>query len=210
MNRPRFVTLEGGEGVGKSTLAAGLEAAIRSTGAGVVRTREPGGSAGADEIRKLIVTGAGDRWSGLTETLLLTAARNDHLERTIRPAIARGDWVICDRFIDSTYAYQVVARGLAPTTFDALNTALDAPTPDLTLILDLDIETGLARALGRKGSEARFENLDAGFHECVRQAFLRIADREPSRCAVIDASQSPDVVLRHACALVSQRLGLAL
>lgn len=210
MSRPRFITLEGGEGVGKSTLAAGLEEAIKRIGQTVVRTREPGGSVGADEIRKLIVTGAGDRWSGVTETLLLTAARNDHLERTIRPAIERGDWVICDRFVDSTYAYQVVARGLPYETFVALNKVVAAPTPDLTLILDLDVKTGLARALGRRGGEARFETLDEAFHNNVRQAFRDVAAREPGRCAVIDAGQPPELVLRQACALISARLGLAL
>ncbi|KAF0187350.1 MAG: dTMP kinase [Hyphomonadaceae bacterium] len=210
MSRPRFITLEGGEGVGKSTLAAGLEEAINRIGQTVVRTREPGGSVGADEIRKLIVTGAGDRWSGVTETLLLTAARSDHLERTIRPAIERGDWVICDRFIDSTFAYQVVARGLPYETFVALNKVVAAPTPDLTLILDLDVKTGLARALNRRGGEARFETLDEAFHNNVRQAFRDVAAREPERCAVIDAGQPPELVLRQACALVSARLGLTL
>jgi dTMP kinase len=204
MERPRFITLEGGEGVGKSTLAAGLEAAIRRAGLDVVRTREPGGSTGADEIRRLIVTGAGDRWSGLT------AARSDHLERTILPALSRGAWVICDRFVDSTYAYQVAARGLSHQTFDALNQILAPPTPDLTLVLDLDVETGLKRALGRRGGEARFENLDHAFHANVRQAFLDVAEREPTRCAVIDAGQSPDAVLVESRAVIQTRLGVSL
>lgn len=210
MERPRFITLEGGEGVGKSTLAAGLEAAIRRAGRDVVRTREPGGSTGADEIRRLVVTGAGDRWSGRTETLLLTAARSDHLERTIMPALSRGAWVICDRFVDSTYAYQVAARGLPKRTFDALNEVLAPPTPDLTFVLDLDVKTGLERALGRRGGEARFENLDHAFHMNVRQAFLDVAMREPTRCAVIDASQPPHAVLAAACSAVQSRLGLSL
>lgn len=206
----KFITLEGGEGVGKSTLAAGLQSRIERTGGTVVCTREPGGSPGADEIRKLIVTGAGDRWSGLTETLLLTAARSDHLERTIRPAMDRGDWVICDRFIDSTYAYQVVARGLPREIFAALNSALSPPTPGLTIILDLDVHSGLARARGRAGDEVRFEGLDEAFHNRVRQAFLGVALREPSRCVVIDASSSAEVVLDQACALVRDRLGVPL
>lgn len=210
MAAARLITLEGGEGVGKSTLAAGLHAAIERAGQSVMRTREPGGSPGADEIRKLIVTGAGDRWSGLTETLLLTAARNDHLERTIRPALARGEWVVCDRFVDSTFAYQVVARGLPRATFDALNAALKSPTPDLTLVLDLDVEVGLSRALGRAGGEARFETLDTDFHRRVRRAFLEIATHEPQRCVVIDAGQSPEEVLRASAAAITQRLGLAL
>ncbi len=210
MGQPRFITLEGGEGVGKSTLAAGLEAAIRDAGQTVLRTREPGGSVGADDIRELIVTGSGDRWSSITETLLLTAARNDHLERTIRPALERGDWVICDRFVDSTYAYQVVAKGLPQTVFEALNKVLAPPMPDLTLVLDLDVTSGLARARARNGGEARFENLDVGFHDTVRQAFLDVAAREPARCAVVDASQPPEVVLQQARALISRRLGLSL
>jgi dTMP kinase len=210
VERPRFITLEGGEGVGKSTLAAGLEAAIRRAGQDVIRTREPGGSAGADEIRRLIVTGTGDRWSGLTETLLLSAARSDHLERTILPALSRGAWVVCDRFVDSTYAYQVVARGLSRQTFDALNQILAPPRPDLTFVLDVDVESGLKRALGRHGGEARFENLDHVFHANVRQAFLDVAKWEPTRCAVIDARQSPEIVLAEACAVIQARLGLSL
>lgn len=206
----RLITLEGGEGVGKSTLAAGLQRKIEQAGGVVVRTREPGGSPGADEIRKLIVTGAGDRWSSLTETLLLTAARNDHLERTIRPAMDRGDWVICDRFIDSTYAYQVVARALPPATFSTLNATLSAPKPGLTIVLDLEVRTGLARARGRAGDEARFEGFDETFHNTVRKAFLDIAARDPSRCAVIDAGQSADAVLQQACDLVRDRLGVSL
>jgi len=206
----RLITLEGGEGVGKSTLAAGLQAAIEGAGQRVVRTREPGGSPGADEIRNLIVSGAGDRWSGLTETLLLTAARNDHLERTIRPALACGDWVVCDRFIDSTFAYQVAARGLPRATFEAVNAVLRAPSPDLTLVLDLDVTVGLSRALGRAGGEARFEALDEAFHQKVRQAFLQLAAEQPHRCIVIDAALPPDQVLRASAAAITQRLGLAL
>lgn len=210
MAAARLITLEGGEGVGKSTLAAGLQAAIEGAGQRVVRTREPGGSPGADEIRNLIVSGAGDRWSGLTETLLLTAARNDHLERTIRPALACGDWVVCDRFIDSTFAYQVAARGLPRATFEAVNAVLRAPSPDLTLVLDLDVTVGLSRALGRAGGEARFEALDEAFHQKVRQAFLQLAAEQPHRCIVIDAALPPDQVLRASAAAITQRLGLAL
>ncbi|MDZ4777298.1 MAG: dTMP kinase, partial [Alphaproteobacteria bacterium] len=171
----RFITLEGGEGVGKSTLAAGLQAALEAAGIVVVRTREPGGSPGADDIRRLIVTGAEERWSGLTETLLLIAARNDHLERTIRPALARGCWVICDRYADSTYAYQVAARGIAPETLEALHSIIGAPQPDLTLVLDLAPAIGLARARSRMIGEARYESFDETFHAQVRQAFLDIA-----------------------------------
>jgi dTMP kinase len=205
----RFITLEGGEGVGKSTLAAGLQASLEAAGIDVVRTREPGGSVGADEIRKLIVTGAKERWSGLTETLLLIAARNDHLERTIRPALARGAWVICDRFTDSTYAYQVASRGLPPDTLAALQRLIDAPTPDLTLVLDLDPSVGLARAHSRAIGEARYESFDATFHAHVRQAFLDIAAREPGRCAVLDAAADAATLVERSRALISTRLGIA-
>lgn len=210
MSRGRLITLEGGEGAGKSTLAAGLEAALKAAGVSAVRTREPGGSTGADQIRALLVTGDGDRWSSLTETLLLAAARNDHLERRIMPALARGDWVICDRFTDSTIAYQAAGRGVSLETIAMLHRAISAPTPDLTLILDLDVAAGLARARSRAGAEDRFEGLDSAFHECVRQSFLDTAAREPSRCAVIDAMQNPDGVLAQARAVIAQRLRIAL
>jgi dTMP kinase len=206
----RLITLEGGEGVGKSTLAAGLAAAFEQAGHSVVRTREPGGSPGADEIRALLVTGAGDRWSSLTETLLLTAARNDHLERTIRPALARGAWVICDRYWDSTRAYQSIARGLPMATIDTLNALIEAPAPDLTLVLDLDIAAGLSRARSRPGSEARFEALGEAFHASVRAAFLEIARREPQRCAVLDAGLPPAQVLAAARRIIAERMGVSL
>jgi len=209
MTTGRFITLEGGEGVGKSTLAAGLQASLEACGLAVVRTREPGGSPGADEIRRLVVTGSKDRWSGLTESLLLTAARNDHLERTIRPALGRGAWVICDRFTDSTYAYQVVARGLPTMTFAALNQIIDAPIPDLTLVLDLAPGVGLARARSRADAEARYESFEENFHVRVRQAFLDIAAREPDRCAVVDAMADAASVLAAARRLVAERLGVA-
>lgn len=203
----RFITLEGGEGVGKSTLAAGLQASLEAAGVDVVCTREPGGSPGADEIRKLIVTGAKERWSGLTETLLLIAARNDHLERTVRPALARGAWVICDRFTDSTYAYQVASRGLPAETFATLHRLIDAPVPDLTLVLDLPPSVGLARAHSRAMGEVRYESFDEAFHTRVRDAFLDIAARAPDRCAVLDASADPESLLRVARDLIGSRLG---
>lgn len=204
----RFITLEGGEGVGKSTLAAGLLASLEAAGRVVVRTREPGGSPGADEIRRLIVTGDKERWSGLTETLLLVAARNDHLERTIRPALARGAWVICDRFLDSTYAYQVAARGIPEATLSALHKVIDAPQPDLTLVLDLEPALGLSRARSRTIGEARYESFDEGFHARVRAAFLGIAAQEPKRCAVIDATRDAEGVLEQAQRIVAERFGV--
>lgn len=208
--RGRFITLEGGEGVGKSTLARFLAEALRAAGVTVVVTREPGGTPGADEIRKLLVTGAADRWSALTETLLLTAARNDHLERVIRPALARGDWVVCDRYTDSTHAYQVAAGGLAPEALDALTRLIDAPRPDLTLVLDIDPVAGLARARSTAAGEARYEARGGAYHAAVRAAFLAAAAAEPARCAVIDTSLPREVVQATARAVVASRLGLSL
>ncbi len=204
--RGRFITLEGGEGVGKSTLARGLAEALAAEGHDVVTTREPGGSPGADAIRALLVQGAGDRWSPVTEALLFAAARSDHLERVIRPALARGAIVICDRYLDSTYAYQVAAGGLPEETFIALNALIAAPIPDLTLVLDLDPAQGLARAHSIALGEGRFEEKGAEFHAKVRAAFLAIAAREPRRCALIDASAPKEETLARARALIAARL----
>lgn len=171
----RFITLEGGEGSGKSTQAKRLGAALEKIGMDVLLTREPGGSPGAEDIRKLLVTGAPGRWDALTETLLVYAARADHVARTIGPALLAGKWVICDRFTDSTYAYQGGGRGLARETIRRIDSVvLDDFKPDLTLILDLDVETGLRRAMGRGGDESRFENFDRDFHERLRRAFAEI------------------------------------
>lgn len=188
----RFVTLEGGEGAGKSTLARSLRAALAQKGRSVLLTREPGGSSGADDIRALLVRGDPGRWSPLTETLLLTAARNDHLERTIRPALASGQVVICDRYLDSTRAYQ---GGDAPDTLARL---IQAETPDLTLLLDIDPSSGLKRSRGASLGEDRFERMALERHQEIRRAFLAIAAAEPQRCRVIDASQPHEAVLAQA------------
>lgn len=203
--RGRFITLEGGEGAGKSTLAENLAAALTARGVMVVRTREPGGSAGADAIRALLVRGDAERWSVLSEALLLAAARNDHLERTIRPALASGAWVICDRYTDSTWAYQVAARGLDEGVFRDLLRLIGAETPDLTLILDIKPETGLARSRGTGLGEDRYERMDLAFHATVRQAFLDIALREPKRCAVLDAAQDQANLLSAALMALDER-----
>lgn len=206
----RFITLEGGEGAGKSTLAKGLALAIEATGRRVVTTREPGGTAGADQIRALLVTGDSARWSALTETLLLTAARNDHIERVIGPALARGDWVLCDRYTDSTLAYQSAGGGLPAVAAETLRTLIAAPVPDLTLVLDLDPAAGLARAGSTAAGEARYEARDMAFHARVRAAFLALAAAAPDRCAVLDATAPRPDVLRRACETVAQRLAIAL
>lgn len=206
MAKGRFITLEGGEGTGKSTLARGLADALRAQGRDVVLTREPGGAPGADAIRKLLVEGDAGRWSAMEEALLFAAARLNHLTHTIRPALARGAWVVCDRFYDSTRAYQVAAGGLDPRALDALNALIEAPAPDLTLVLDIDPERGLRRSQGRHAGEDRFEKKDADFHARVRTAFLDIAKDEPHRCAVIDAGEPADAVLNQALRLARERL----
>src|SRR5262245_32337043 len=202
----RFITLEGGEGAGKSTLSRGLAEALAAQGREVVTTREPGGAPGADAIRALLVSGDANRWSAMEEALLFAAARLNHLNHTIRPALARGAWVVSDRYYDSTRAYQVAAGGVDPAALDALNVLIDAPTPDLTLVLDLDPERGLDRSQGRHAGEDRFERKDAAFHARVRAEFRAIARREPERCVVIDAGQDADAVRTAALALVEARL----
>jgi len=202
----RFITFEGGEGAGKSTQLRRLAARL-APGREVVATREPGGSPGAESIRDLLVNGAADRWSPVTETLLMYAARRDHVERVITPALARGAWVVCDRFADSTRAYQGAAGGTDPLLISSLETyVLAGVRPDLTLILDLPTEAGLARAGGRGDAESRFESKGVAFHERLRAAFLDIARAEPDRCAVIDAAQDEDTVAAAVWEAVGARL----
>ncbi len=190
----RFVTLEGGEGAGKTTQVGLLAAALRARGLDVVTTREPGGSVGAEEIRRLLVTGGTGRWSALTEAFLHFAARRDHLERTVWPALARGCWVVSDRFADSTLAYQGYGLGLDRAVIGQLSRlALGDFAPDLTLILDLPPETGLERALARCAAD-RYESMDLAFHHRLRDGFLEIAQQAPERCAVVNAAGSPQAV----------------
>jgi dTMP kinase len=198
MAQGRFITLEGGEGTGKSTLARGLADVLRAEGREVVVTREPGGAPGADAIRTLLVSGDANRWSATEEALLFAAARLNHLHHTIRPALARGAWVICDRYYDSTRAYQVAAGGLNPNTLETLNALIEAPAPDRTFVLDLDANAGLARSQGTHVGEDRFEKKAAHFHARVRAEFLAIAEREPKRCIVLDASKPAADVLAAA------------
>ena len=190
-----FITFEGGEGVGKSTQIRRLAARLQALGLEVVLTREPGGSPGAEAIRDLVVNGPADRWSPVTETLLMYASRRDHIERTLRPAITRGAVVLCDRYADSTRAYQGAAGGADPGLISALETfILEEMRPDRTLVFDLDPQLGLARALGRPDAGARFESKGLDFHRRLREGFLAIARAEPERCRVIDAAGDPDAV----------------
>ncbi|MBV9996572.1 MAG: dTMP kinase [Caulobacteraceae bacterium] len=203
----RFITLEGGEGAGKSTQALRLAERLRAKGQEVVLTREPGGSPGAETIRGLLVTGDADRWSALTETLLMCAARRDHVERTIAPALARGAWVVSDRFADSTRAYQGAGGGV-PTAFIAVLEAqvVGDARPDLTVILDLPAEAGLARAASRPHGETRFEEKGEAFHRRLRDGFLSLARAEPGRCVVVDAGADPESVAAAIWEIVQARL----
>jgi dTMP kinase len=205
----RFITLEGGEGTGKSTQIRRLAASLDAMGIRALATREPGGSQGAEEIRKLMVEGEPGRWDAITETLLAYAARADHVRCTIGPALVQGTWVISDRFSDSTFAYQGAGRGLDRETIRRIDSAvLDDFQPDLTLILDLDAKLGLQRALTRGNAENRFEKFGADFHERLRQSFLDIARRNPDRCRVIDAGGTEDQVAEAIWAAISRRFDL--
>ena len=206
----RFISFEGGEGAGKSTQARRLAAALEKRGISCVITREPGGSPGAEEIRKLLVNGEPGRWEALTETLLLYAARADHVARTIKPAMEQGRWVICDRFADSSWAYQGVGRGLDRETVRRIESvAIGDFKPELSLVLDLPAEEGLRRADARASAESRFEQFDVAFHERLRQAFLDIAKRAPDRCRVIDASADENTVAQAIWKAVAARFALS-
>ncbi|MHA6288581.1 dTMP kinase [Maricaulis sp. CAU 1757] len=206
----RFITLEGGEGAGKTTLITGLRQALEARGETVVVTREPGGTPGAEELRQLLLTGNTDRWSATSEALLMYAARVDHVERLIRPALAAGQWVLCDRFADSTIAYQGLAGGLpAERIRDLHRFALGDFHADLTLIVDLDPSVGLARTQARGEDITRFEKHGLDYHVRLRQAFLDIAAAEPERCAILDGAQSQDAVLAAALDTLEARFSLA-
>ena len=206
--RGLFITLEGGEGAGKTTLARHLAEAFRKTGREVALTREPGGTPGAEALRALLVEGDTGRWSPMAETLLMFAARVDHVERFIRPALERGAVVICDRFTDSTRAYQGAAGGVSPDRIEAVGrAALGSFEPDLTLIVDLDPAIGLARTRDRGEGETRFERRPTEFHDALRKAFLDIAKAEPARCAVLDGARPAEDVARAAMTIVADRLG---
>lgn len=205
----RFISFEGIDGSGKSTQARMLADRLRATGLAVVLSREPGGSLGAEEIRRLVLEGDPERWSAETEVLLFTAARRDHLEKTIRPALASGAVVITDRFADSTRVYQGITRGDLRVSVDALHDLMIGVEPDLTLLIDIDPDVGLSRAVARSGKELRFEEMGVSVQRQMRAGFLALAAKTP-RIQVIDGAGSPVDVAELVWARVQAHFGLAL
>ncbi len=202
--RGRFIAFEGGEGAGKSTQVKAVVARLRDRGLEVVQTREPGGSPGAEALRNLLVTGDAGRWSPLSELLMMYAARSDHLEKVIRPALERGAWVVCDRFADSSRAYQGAGGGVAPSFIEAVDQAVVADTqPDLVIVMDMPVEAGLRRAASRGDTENRFESKGAAFHERLRQGFLDRAAAVPERYRVIDADRTIEAIAADIWATLS-------
>jgi dTMP kinase len=207
VTRGRFITFEGGEGAGKSTQVRRLAATLAADGIDLVVTREPGGSPGAQALRELLLSGAAKPYGAMAETILFAAARDDHLEVTIRPALQAGRWVLCDRFMDSTRAYQGMLGDVDGALIRAIERLVVAQTrPDLTFMLDIPAAEGLRRARARGTGLDRFEQEGLAFHEQLRQAFLAIAAGDPRRCVVIDASRDPDQVAADVLATVRQRL----
>ncbi len=206
----KFITFEGGEGAGKSTQIKRLAGALETTGLSVVVTREPGGSSGAEKIRDMLLDPAAE-WDPPTEALLHFAARADHYTTKIAPALRAGAWVLCDRFADSTRAYQGYGLGLDMSAIEALyEIALDDFAPDLTIVLDIPVETGIKRMIERGADPDRYERMDAAFHERLRRGFLDIAEKYPARCAVINADDDIDSVTKRIFDCVETRLGIAL
>ena len=203
----RFISFEGIDGSGKSTQAKRLAAALEADGFEVVLTREPGGSAGAEEIRALVLQGEPDRWSAETEILLFTAARRDHMERTILPALAAGKVVICDRFADSTRMYQGLSRGNLSALVDQLHTLMIGREPDLTLLFDMDPDVSHARAIERDSIDSRFENFGAGLQKEMRSGFLELAAAAPKRFRIINAARDIDAIAADTLSVIKAHLG---
>lgn len=213
----RFITFEGGEGGGKSTQIRLLADALRQAGQEVRLTREPGGAPGAEDIRRLLVEGEPGHWTPETEVLLHFAARADHLDRVIRPALAAGQWLLCDRFADSTIAYQGYGHGLDLGWLQTLRQRVVGTTePNLTIILDLPLEIGLSRAASRhqnaasQAAEDRYERMDRGFHQRLRDGFLAIARAEPKRCKVIDANRPIETIAADLRSIVARQFAIDL
>lgn len=214
MKKGVFITLEGGEGTGKTTQIRLLEEALKARGLDVTTTREPGGTSQAEKVRSLLVQRDGGHWDPLSEALLLFAARREHLVKKIWPAINEGKWVICDRFADSTRAFQGYGMGLPLETIEALyKVTVGDFQPDLTFVLDVPVETGLARSAKKLGeaatkmesSEDRYERMGVAFHERLRQGFLAIAKKDKNRCAVVDTLQTPQAVHAAIMAEIDRR-----
>ena len=209
--RGRFITFEGGEGAGKSTQVCRLAVSLNAAGIDVLATREPGGAPGAEAIRGLLVTGDVDRWDATTEALLHFAARREHLRQSIVPALDAGRWVICDRFYDSTMAYQGYGHQMGRDPIEGLcKLVVGDNVPDLTIVLDLPVIDGLRRASTSAGIEDRYERMASAFHERVHDGFLDIAKREPARVVVIDASPAPEIVADAIRGTVAERFAIML
>ncbi len=205
MTQGIFITFEGIDGSGKSTQARLLAERLQFSGRKVVLTREPGGSEGAEEIRQLLLTGDPNRWSAETELLLFNAARRDHLEKTIRPALAEGAVVISDRFADSTRVYQGATRGDLRGAVEQLHSIMIGQEPDLTFIIDMDPQIALERGLARSSGEDRFEDFGLGFQETLRHGFLTLAQAHPSRCLVVDGNRAVEAVAAEVAAQFEAR-----
>ncbi|WP_457649924.1 dTMP kinase [Profundibacter sp.] len=206
MTKGLFITFEGIDGSGKSSQARLLADHLKTTGHDCLLTREPGGSEGAEEIRRLLVEGDPDRWSAETEILLFTAARRDHLEKTIEPALTAGKTIVSDRFADSTRVYQGAARADLRGVVDQLHSLMIGREPDLTFIIDMYPETALTRGLARQSGEDRFEDLGLGFQQKLRDGFLALAQDFPARCHVIDGDRAMDVIADEITAIATQAL----
>jgi len=209
VTRGKFITLEGGEGAGKSTQTKRLAEFLRRHGYEVIQTREVGGPPSAEEIRELWLSKGEDYWDPLTEVVLISAARREHLTKTIWPALDRGAWVVSDRFVDSTRAYQGIGLGVGLEMIDKFYNLI-APKfePDLTLLLDMPVEGGLERMVNRGGQDDRYEQKDVNFHETLRAAYLTLAKKYASRMIVINGNQNPEAVQKEIGQAVSKRFGM--
>ena len=206
----KFITLEGGEGAGKSTQIVMLADFLAAKGIEVVVTREPGGSPDAEEIRKLLISGNKDRWDAVTELLLFSAARRNHLQKKILPALAEGKWVISDRFADSTAAYQGCGYGENSVPMQMLEEVYKMVAgefvPDVTFILDIPVHKGMQRVMARGEDKARFEQMDMTFHEKLRKAYIEIAKANPKRCVLINALNTKENIHKELVKIIEQRL----